>query len=199
MTQSIADTKTETAEDIVVRLNKISQELERLSSMIFKLTCAVLISTMLLWGVMWSLFTTKTYISSSILTALQIGCVFSILLGYCPVFLLSTFEKKTQRGYVALHALEEKVQQEKSVNGSDASITGTANTNDNTSNVDFSSNKERFLKSANISPYRGPFTTMWYFRGRFRFADMIYIVVNIAVVLSSTYLLVSTFPAHGGI
>ena len=199
MTQSIADTRTETAKDIVVRLSKISQELERLSSIIFKLTCAALISTLLMWSVMWSLFTTKTYISSNILTAIQLGCVFSILLGYCPVFLLSAFEKKTQRGYVALHALEEKVQQQEATDANDETKTGTAHNNNATSNLDFTSNKERFLKSANIWPYRGHFTTMWYFRGRFRFADMIYIVVNIAVVLSSTYLLVSTFPAHGGI
>jgi hypothetical protein len=196
MSQSIADTRTETAKDIVERLNKLSQELERLSFIIFNLTCGALISTLLMWGVMWSLFTTKTYISSNILTALQLGCVFSILLGYCPLFLLSTFEKKTQRGYVALHALEEKVQQQEAT---DETKTGNANADNDSSNVDFPSNKERFLKSSNIWPYRGLFTTMWYFRGRFRFADMIYIVVNIAVVLSSTYLLVSTFPAHGAI
>jgi hypothetical protein len=186
MTQTTHEIQTETAEDIAVRLNKVSHELERLSARIFKLTAAALISTMLLWGVAGSLLTSQTYISSNVLTAIQVGCVLSIVLGYAPIFLLSTFEKKTKRGYVALNALDNKCQPHENT---DIGFAETA-----TGKIDFPLHKEKFLKSTNVCPLSGPFTTMWYFRGRFRSADVVYLLVNIAVVLSSTYLLISTFP-----
>jgi hypothetical protein len=149
-----------------------------------------------LWGVGEYLLSLKIYLSSNVLTAIQIGCVFSILLGYAPVFLLSTFEKKTKRGYLALNELEDKLQSRAGGDEADAkSAIDAGDAKSGTSNIGFSQHKERFLKSANVWPFRGPFMTMWYFRGRFRFADVVYLVVNIAVVLSSTYLLISTFPA----